>query len=81
MTLRIAGRKIRVLLNLSDRSKNNYAVLIGRRTVSGKFLVDVTRKAIEFPKNPKTKPLNRKLAQDPYLFHKKYVKKKPHLSP
>lgn len=73
-TVKIAGRKIKVLFNLSGRSRNNYKILIGRRTIAGKFFVDVTKQAVKFPKNPQTKPLNKKLAKNPYKFHKKYVK-------
>jgi len=75
MSVKLAGKRIRVLLNLSDRSRNNYKILIGRRTVAGKFVVDVMKKAVKFPKNPQTKPLNKKLVKNPYQFHKKYVKK------
>jgi len=73
-TITLAGRKIRVLFNLSDRSKNQYPVLIGRRTVVGKFIIDVSRQV--FPRSIKsqTKNLNKKLKADPYQFHKKYVK-------
>lgn len=70
----MAGRKIRVLLNLSDRSRNNYPVLIGRRTIANKFLVDVSKKAISYPKIARTKRLNRELQRSPYEFHKKYAK-------
>jgi len=74
MGVSLAGKRIRVMFNLSDRSRNNYKVLIGRRTVAGKFVVDVTKKAVESPKTPQTKLLNKKLAKNPYQFHKKYVK-------
>ncbi len=75
LPVKLGGRKIRVLFNLSDRSRNNFKVLIGRRTVVGKFLVDVSRAAVKYPKNPKTKGLVEKMMKDPYRFHKKYVKK------
>lgn len=42
--VKLGGRKIKMLMNLSDRSKNEFPVLIGRRSISGKFLVDVSRK-------------------------------------
>ena len=42
--VKISGRKIKMLMNLSDRSRNEFPVLIGRRSISGKFLVDVSRK-------------------------------------
>ena len=74
LAIKIAGRKIRVLFNLSDRSRNNYKILIGKRTIANKFVVDVTKKTISFPKNPQTKIMQKKLAKNPYAFHKKYAK-------
>lgn len=72
----IAGKKIKGLFNLSDRSRNAYKILIGRRTISRKFLVDVSRGAEKMTGGVETKRLERKLQKDPYQFHKKYVKKK-----
>lgn len=40
-TIRLGGRKMKVLFGLSDRSNHTYPVLIGRRTLQGKFVVDV----------------------------------------
>ncbi len=75
-TLKIAGKKIKVLFNLSDRSNNNFPVLIGRRSISGKFLVDVSKTEVERPpKNPRSKPLMKELQENPYEFYKKYSKK------
>ena len=75
-TLKMAGKKIKVLFNLSDRSKNNFPVLIGRRSISKKFLVDVSRSEVQRPpKNPRTKPLTKELQENPYEFYKKYSKK------
>lgn len=73
----IAGKRIRILFNLSDRSRNNYPILIGRRSISNKFLVDVAKSSVKYPKNPKTKPLNIELKKDPLAFHQKYFPKKP----
>jgi hypothetical protein len=77
----IGGRRIRALLNLSNRSTNVYKILIGRRTISNKFVVDVTKKAALLPKQKNSTgvpiaKLNKKLQKDPYGFHKKYVKNK-----
>lgn len=75
-TLKIAGKKIKVLFNLSDRSANNFPILIGRRSISGKFLVDVSRSEYKRPlKNPKTKPLSKELEENPRKFYEKYSKK------
>ena len=72
----IGGRRIKVLFNLSDRSNNNFPILIGRRTISGKFLVDVSKNHTPMPaKNPKSKIIQRRLKEDPYAFHREYIKK------
>ena len=72
----IRGRTIKALFFLADRSRNNYPVLIGRRTISGKFYVDVSKNHTPIPpKNPKTKIIQRRLKEDPYQFHQKYIKK------
>ncbi|MCW2927878.1 MAG: ATP-dependent zinc protease [Thermoleophilia bacterium] len=41
----IAGRTIRTKFNLADREAMNYPVLLGRRLLRGKFLVDVAKRA------------------------------------
>ncbi len=40
------GKKYKIKLSLSDRGKMNYPVLIGRRFLNKKFMVDVSRKDI-----------------------------------
>ena len=76
LTVTIRGKKIRVLFNLSDRSRNNFPILIGRRSLSGKFLVDVSKSEIPHPpKIKRTKPLSEELKKNPAEFYKKYSKK------
>lgn len=71
----LGGRTIKVLCNLSDRSNNSFPVLIGRRTILHKFIVDVSKNHAKVrPKKPKTKLIQKQLAKDPYKFHEKYVK-------
>lgn len=41
LTVKIKGRKIRGSFTLSNRSGKTYQVLLGRRLLRGKFLVDV----------------------------------------
>lgn len=43
----LGGRHINARFTLSDRSKNTFPVLIGRKTLSGKFLVDVSQKDVK----------------------------------
>lgn len=74
LPLEISGRKLKATFTLADRSKNNFPVLIGRRTLKGKFLVDVSKTAVEKATNPRTSHLNSELERDPFAFHKKYIK-------
>lgn len=74
--LKIDGRTVKAALTLADRSRNNFPILIGRRTISGKFLVDVSKSEVKRPsKNLKSRPLNKELNENPYKFHKKYIEK------
>ena len=75
LSLKLSNRKIRALFNLSDRSHNNYPVLIGRRTIANKFLVDVTRnRPLSKSERVKTRRVQQRLEENPYAFHQKYVK-------
>lgn len=86
-SLRIGGKRIRALFNLSDRSRNKFPVLVGRRTLSGKFIVDVSKSYFtdtEKVFEGQTKVLNTQLQKDAYAFYKKHyehdgvsVRKKP----
>lgn len=42
LPLKIAGQRLEADFTLSDRSRNNFPVLIGRQVLAGKFLVDVS---------------------------------------
>ena len=76
LPLKINGKIIKASLTLANRSRNHFPILIGRKTISKKFLVDVSKSKIKRPpKNPKTGPLNRELSKNPYKFHKKYIEK------
>lgn len=74
LPIKIKGRTITALFNLSDRSRNNAPILIGKRTIRGKFIVDVSKSAIDFPKNRRVSGLNAELKKNPYQFYKKYQK-------
>lgn len=43
LRIRIHGRLIKASFTLSDRATKTYPILLGRRLLAGKFLVDVTR--------------------------------------
>ena len=75
--IEIGGHTVKASLTLADRSRNHFPMLIGRRTISGRFLVDVSVSNVEHPpKNPKNRPLNRELVENPYKFHQKYINNK-----
>lgn len=43
LQVEVGGRVIKASFSLSDRSRKTYPVLIGRKLLNGKFLVDVTK--------------------------------------
>lgn len=69
----IKGKKIRISYTLSDRSRNDFPVLIGRRALNGKFLVDVSKLSVPYPPRPINDLLNQELRADPQKFHQKYM--------
>ena len=71
ITVKICGKRIKVLFGLSDRSTHNYPVLIGCRTLRGKFIVDVAKnEGIYSPKKTKSIKLRKQLAKNPRNFYK-----------
>ncbi len=70
----IKGRKINVRYTLADRSRNKFPVLIGRRTLHNKFLVDVSEAKIKPKPTFNNRPLNAELQENPQEFHQKYMK-------
>lgn len=51
LKIKIEGKTIKARFTLSDRSNNRYPVLIGRRTLKNRFLVDVARHSVGHDKN------------------------------
>lgn len=43
LSMRLGGRRVRTNITLSDRSKKTYPVLVGRKILRGKFIVDVSQ--------------------------------------
>lgn len=61
----IKGRTINATFTLSDRSKKLYPMLIGRATLSGKFLVDVRKGSpLTAEENKRRVKLGRQLAKN-----------------
>ncbi len=78
LSIKIRGKRIKASFGLSDRSTHNYPVLIGLRTLHGKFLVDVTRKtntAINIKRSVVSRELSEKMRANPYEFYKEYYLK------
>jgi len=72
LAVRIGGKRVRILFNLADRSRNAFPILIGRRSLKGKFLVDVAHREHTSDENRIRLGLNEEMLKDPYAFHKKY---------
>jgi len=69
----IMGRKIRATFSLSDRSRNQFPILLGRKTLHKKFVVDVSQTSVRMSKVPmKSKELYKEFLKNPQKFHKKY---------
>lgn len=75
LPLVLGEKKLEASFTLSNRSRNNFPVLIGRRTLDGVFLVDVSKSIIGREPIKTTAKLNQELKEDPYKFHQKYIKK------
>ncbi|MBP5634369.1 ATP-dependent zinc protease [Candidatus Saccharibacteria bacterium] len=71
LSVTIKGKRIRVLFGLCDRSTHTYPVLIGRRTLHGRFIVDVTKDEGIFEQKlaKNSKKLTSKLAENPQDFY------------
>jgi len=75
LTVKISGRTIRAYFTLANRARNRFPILIGRKTLQNKFLVDVSKVQIARPATFDNKELNSELKRDPQAFHKKYMGK------
>lgn len=74
LAVRIKGKRIKAVFNLSNRSRNRFPILIGRRTLSRKFIVDVAMADDETKQVFKGEigALNNELNVNPYAFYQKY---------
>jgi len=74
LAVRLKSKRIKAAFNLSNRSRNRFPVLIGRRTLSHKFVVDVTMADDEnkLVFESEIKVLNNELNINPYAFYQKY---------
>lgn len=76
LPMEAVGKKIKANFTLYDRSKNNFPVLIGRKTLKDRFLVDVARVDAKRPPKMDNSDIEAELCSDPQAFHQKYMEKK-----
>ena len=76
-TVTIKGRRVKAMFNLSDRADNLFPVLVGRRTIAGKFLVDVQQYDVapRYKYETENQQLRQELSKNPRAFYKKYHQK------
>ncbi len=72
----LGGEPFETTFTLANRSNNRFPVLIGRHTLEGKYLVDVSVMSAPRAKPEKLAKLNTELKENPYDFHQRYFKKK-----
>lgn len=69
----IKNKRIKAGFTLADRSRNNFPVLLGRRLLKNRFLVDVSELEVPYPARVDDLKLNAELEIDPQEFHQKYM--------
>lgn len=67
----LGGKKIRVRCSLTDRSERTYPMLIGKRTLYGKYIVDVTKQDVKTQKASRKK-YQEEFEKNPVAFLEKY---------
>ena len=75
LDITLKGQSFKTTFTLANRSNNHFPVLIGRRTIKNRFLVDVSKSSIERPKASTTAQLNQELKTNPMKFHQKYIER------
>lgn len=69
LSMKVASRRIRTSFTLADRATNNFPVLIGRKTLRNRFLVDVAKVGAPRPPKMNNDDIVAALAADPEKFH------------
>ncbi len=72
LSVTVVGRNVHVRFTLADRRRNIFPILIGRRTLMNRFIVDVSRSECQYNLRPKARLLNNELEKNPHEFFKKY---------
>lgn len=76
LPLKLGGKSFDTTFTLANRSRNNFPILIGRRTIKGEFLVDTSKNTVERKQSPVASKLNQELEENPQKFHRKYIERK-----
>lgn len=71
LSVQINGRSMKAKFTLYDRSKNNFPILIGRKTLKNRFLVDVAQRKVKSPPKMDNSDIKAELAENPQKFHTK----------
>ena len=75
LPLKIGDKEFETTFTLADRARNEFPILIGRRTLEGNYIVDVTKTEVARQGATHSKRLNQELKENPYEFHQKYMEK------
>lgn len=75
LPLKLGNKRFETTFTLANRSRNHFPVLIGRHTIEGKYLVDVSVFSAPRKKSEKSIKLSKELEENPYRFHLKYINK------
>lgn len=67
----VENKRIRANFTLFDRSKNNFPVLLGRKTLKNRFLVDVSISKTKSPPKFDNTDIQAELEHNPQQFHSK----------
>lgn len=70
------GKRVKASFTLYDRSSNNFPILIGRKTLKNRFMVDVSRTETKRPPKMDNSDIEAELKANPQAFHQKYMGKK-----
>ena len=54
LPLKLGGKSFETVFTLANRSRHNFPVLIGRRTIKGEFLVDTSKTSVKQESSPTT---------------------------
>ena len=72
LPITINNETFETTFTLADRSRNRFPVLIGRHTLEGKYIVDVSRSQVPHAGLLKSAKLTAELKEDPYSFHQRH---------